>query len=97
MDNNAVELFFPIGRFHGVRPGDLVGALANEAGIPGREIGRVTIVDRKSFVGLTVPAAEHVIHNLPKLVVRGIEVTVKRARPSGRPSGHRPSRNGFSR
>jgi len=96
-DNNAVELFFPIGRFHGVRPGDLVGALANEAGIPGREIGRVTIVDRKSFVGLTRPAAEHVVANLPILVVRGIEVTVKMAHHPGRPTGRRPFRKGYAR
>ncbi|MFT7518376.1 MAG: ATP-dependent RNA helicase DeaD [Kiritimatiellia bacterium] len=73
---NEVELFFPIGRIKGIRPGDLVGAIANEAGVPGSAIGRITILDRKSFVGLSRELAMRVIADHPQMVIRGIEVPV---------------------
>jgi ATP-dependent RNA helicase DeaD len=92
--SNEVELFFPIGRFRHVRPGDLVGAIANEAGVPGHEIGRITIVDRKSFVGMPREVANAILERHPSLTVRGIEVPVVLAHPrQSHPDG--PPRRGF--
>ena len=45
-----------LGRKAGVRPGDLVGAIANETGLVGREIGPIRIADAYSVVG--VPEAQ---------------------------------------
>ena len=36
----AVKLFIGLGRRNGIRPQDLVGAIANESGLEGRQIGR---------------------------------------------------------
>ena len=41
------RLFFGAGRNQGIRPMDLVGAIANEAGIPGKSIGSPAIQGRK--------------------------------------------------
>jgi ATP-dependent RNA helicase DeaD len=41
-----------VGRAHGVQPGNLVGAIANESGLTGSEIGRIDIFDQYSIVGL---------------------------------------------
>jgi len=73
---NDVELYLPIGRSRGVRPGDLVGALANEGGIPSSQIGRITIVDHKSFVGMSERAADTVLKRLDTVQIRGVDVRV---------------------
>ena len=84
-DAGHVELFFPVGKRRGVRPADLVGALANEAGVPGEVIGRITIVPFKSFVALPREVAEHVLEGFDALTLRGQPVRVSMARPRGGP------------
>lgn len=78
---DQVELFFPVGKRRGVRPADLVGALANEAGVPGDVIGRITVVPFKSFVALPREIAEHVLEGFDALTIRGQPVRVSMARP----------------
>jgi ATP-dependent RNA helicase DeaD len=91
---NEVELFVPIGRRQGVRPGDLVGALANEAGIPGRAIGRITLFGKNSFVGMPRDAAEHVLANHPVLSIRGREVRLSMAHGTDGPRKRRQGERG---
>ncbi|MEQ1566286.1 MAG: DEAD/DEAH box helicase [Myxococcota bacterium] len=79
-DGDEAHLFVAIGRRHGIRPADLVGALATEHGVAGRDVGRVTILERKSFVGLPIAVAERLLAAEPRLVIRGIEVRLARAR-----------------
>jgi ATP-dependent RNA helicase DeaD len=75
---DMVRLFFSAGRQAGVRPQDLVGAIANEAGVPGREIGSIEIGDRFSLVEVPEESADYVIKILGKSMIRGKKVTVKR-------------------
>lgn len=91
-DPNEVELRFPVGFRKGVRPGDLVGLLANEAQIPGPSIGRIDIQPFESFVALPREMAEHVLEVLPRAAVRGIDVPITLARNDRRPPPDRPSR-----
>jgi len=105
----AVELFFPVGRRRGVRPGDLVGAIANETGVPGSAIGRITIVENKSFVEVPPEVADQVLRTHDRLQIRGQDVPIDRARPrgtrpppkgkrsKGKPYGKRPHRGSRSR
>jgi ATP-dependent RNA helicase DeaD len=81
---NPVELFFPVGRTHGVEPRDLVGAIANEADIPGHQIGRIQIHAFQSFVAIAGDRVEGFLRDHATLQVRGIDTQVTRARgPSG--------------
>jgi ATP-dependent RNA helicase DeaD len=73
-----VRLFFSVGRQAGVRPQDLVGAIANEAGVTGRDIGSIEIADRFSLVEVPEESADHVIKILGKSLIRGKKVTVRR-------------------
>ncbi|MCP4807439.1 MAG: DEAD/DEAH box helicase [Proteobacteria bacterium] len=92
-DNSAeIELFLAVGRRHGIRPGDLVGALANECGIPGSLIGRITISEMKSFVRMPRDPAEYVLANHPTLQLRGRETRV--ARSKGHQTDNRDRRPG---
>ncbi|HXH82626.1 MAG TPA: DbpA RNA binding domain-containing protein [Candidatus Tectomicrobia bacterium] len=50
-EDGAVRLFIDAGRARGVRPGDIVGAIANEADVPGEAIGAIDVHDRFTFVG----------------------------------------------
>ena len=100
---NEVELFVATGSQWGVRAGDIVGAIANETGIEGRQIGRITILDRKSFVGLPRAIAEKIVADFDTLEIRGVPVRLSLARPrdnNGPPErrgGGRPFRNNQSR
>ncbi len=81
-----VEVFLPVGARNGIRPGDLVGAFANELGVPGQAIGRITIAERKSFVALDKAVAGRLIEEGPSLTLRGKVVRVAQARTGGPPS-----------
>jgi ATP-dependent RNA helicase DeaD len=93
---DQVELFFPIGSQDGLRPSDVVGALANECGVPGSMIGRVTIVDSKAFVGVPRDVAAQILSRYHRLILRGHDVPLTLARPrtggpldgGGRDGGH---------
>src|SRR5687767_4286403 len=47
-DKDAVRLFVSAGRRGGIRPGDLVGAITGETGVPARALGAIEIADAYS-------------------------------------------------
>jgi ATP-dependent RNA helicase DeaD len=79
-DVDATRLYIGLGRLAGIRPGDLVGAIANEAGIDARAIGAIDIADRFSIVEVPEDAAENVIEALRQTTIRGKRVSVRRDR-----------------
>jgi len=94
---NEVEIFIGMGSHAGLRPGDIVGALANEVGISSTDIGRISLFDRKALVGLPRSVAEFVLAEFPELVLRGQPVRLKLSRnpPSHDSAGSsRPPKRG---
>ena len=75
-----VRLYVGGGRRDGMRPGDLVGAIANEAGLPGSSIGAIQIADSFSLVDVTDSAADRVIAALRGATIRGRTFAVHRDR-----------------
>jgi ATP-dependent RNA helicase DeaD len=73
-----VRLFISAGRAAGLRPGDIVGAIANEAGVPGSAIGAIEIADDFSLVEVPADAADQVIDALRRTKIRGKRVMVRR-------------------
>ncbi|MFJ2028255.1 DEAD/DEAH box helicase [Streptosporangium sp. NPDC087985] len=78
------RLFIGAGRSSGVRPQDLVGAIAGESRLSGREIGAIEISDRFSLVEVPESAADEVIAVLRGSTIKGKKATVRRERHSGR-------------
>ena len=78
-----VELFLPIGKRTGTRAADIVGALANDMGIPGNAVGRIALFDRKTFVRLPKVLGEPLIGG--RLWIRGHDVPIVQARPDAVP------------
>ena len=74
------RIFIDAGREAGIAPRDLVGAIANESGLPGRDIRGIEITDRFSIVEVPEEAADHVIESLNGSRLRGRRVTVRRDR-----------------
>ena len=74
----VARLFVGAGRIDSLRPGDLVGAIANEAGIDGQAIGAIRIADRFALVEVPEEFAEIVIQALRRTQIRGRRVTVRR-------------------
>ena len=66
-----------LGRKAGVRPGDLVGAIANETGLVGREIGPIRIADAYSVVGVREAEVALVISTLQLTSMRGKRARVR--------------------
>lgn len=77
------RVFIGAGRSTGIRPQDLVGAIANEAGISGREIGAIEISDRFSLVEIPENAADRVIDALRESTIKGKKTVVRRERYRG--------------
>jgi len=77
---SAVTLWISAGRKLGIRPGDLVGAIANEAGLDASEIGSIQIADGFSTVEVPEARAEDVIAAVKRGKVKGKKVQVRRDR-----------------
>jgi ATP-dependent RNA helicase DeaD len=84
------RLFIDVGREEGVRPGDLVGAIANEADISGRAIGAIEIFDHFSFVEVPSNVSDHVLSALKNTTIRNRRISPTLARPDS----HTRSRGG---
>ncbi len=89
-------VYVGLGRNAGMRPNDLVGAIANETGLTGREIGPIRISDTYSVVGVPEGRVDQVVAQLRNVVIRGKAAQVRRYVDNGAPrdagSGHRPER-----
>lgn len=88
------RLFVGVGSRDEVRPGDLVGALAGEASIPGSKIGKIEIRDSFSIVEVDAGVADAVIRavNGTTLKGRSVRVDYDRGADRGRRSAGPPPR-----
>jgi ATP-dependent RNA helicase DeaD len=76
----VTKLYIALGRKAGVRPGDLVGAIANEANVDSADIGAIEIADRFSLVEVPDESAEDIINALRGTTIRGKRVMARRDR-----------------
>lgn len=95
-ESGMTRLFINVGRNFHVRPQDFVGAIANEARIPGRAIGAIDILDTYSFVDVPQDMAQQVISAMNSATVKGRPVNVEVASDSagGGARGGAPRRSG---
>jgi len=77
-DGEMASIYIGAGKEAGVRPQDLVGAIANEAGVAGKLIGAIQITERFSLVEVPQELADQVIKALGKSNIRGKKVQVRR-------------------
>jgi ATP-dependent RNA helicase DeaD len=79
-DGDFVRIYVPLGRRSGVRPSDLVGAIANEARVSSQHIGAIDIADSFSLVEVKARDADAIVAALRRTTIRGKMVKVRRER-----------------
>ncbi|MGD9705704.1 MAG: DEAD/DEAH box helicase [Acidimicrobiia bacterium] len=90
----TARLYFGVGRAAGVRPQDLVGAIANETTLSGRDIGAIRVAERHSVVEIPERAVDEVIAAMGRTTIKGSRPNVRRYREetSAKVHRHRPDR-----
>ncbi|MFM7056267.1 MAG: DEAD/DEAH box helicase [Planctomycetota bacterium] len=89
----AMETFrLEVGHVHAVKPGNIVGAIANEAGLDSSRIGRIEIHDDFSTVDLPAGMPDDIYQLLRRVRVAGQQLRISRMdrsfRPRNRPDHH---------
>ena len=75
---DTARLFIGAGRRAGIRPGDLVGAITGEAGVPSRSLGAIEVADNYSLVEVPESLADDIVAAMRKALLRGQKVAVRR-------------------
>lgn len=78
-DRQAARLFLNIGKSQRVTPGDILGAVAGESGIPGRVVGSIDMYDGYTFVEVPEEYADTVVNAMRNAKIRGKNVRAERA------------------
>ena len=68
-----------VGAMHGVKPGNIVGAIANEAGIDGKSIGRIDINDDHTLLDMPEGLPEDIVSKLQGVRIAGRQLHLSRA------------------
>ncbi len=85
-----------VGRIHGAQPGNLVGAIANESGLAGSDIGRIDMFDHFTIVSLPADLPPQVLQSIGRTWVAGRQLRLSPdTHPAGRgdDGGKRPFRS----
>ncbi|MCA1778710.1 MAG: DbpA RNA binding domain-containing protein, partial [Xanthomonadaceae bacterium] len=105
-DADLVTYRVAIGHAHGAKPGNIVGAIANEAGLSARQIGRIEIHDQYSQVDLPANLSNGALEHLKKVWVAGQQLQIVpddgshpdfESRPRPAPSKPTRPKSGFSK
>ena len=76
-----------VGRNHNVQPGNIVGAIANEAGLESRQIGRIKIFDDYSLVDLPEGMPKESFFHLKNVWVAGQKLNISKLHGGGEKKG----------
>jgi len=74
------RIYFGAGKQTGVRPKDLVGAIANETKLSGKDIGSIEIQDRFALVEVPDAAVDEVLWAMKRTTIKGKKTKVRRER-----------------
>ncbi len=85
MDTYRIE----VGKVHDVQPGNIVGAIANEAGLDSKLIGRIEIQDNYSLVDLPEGMPKEIYKDLKNTWVAGRKLNITRVNEGGKRSNNR--------
>jgi ATP-dependent RNA helicase DeaD len=75
------KVFISLGHAAKIRPQDLVGAIANETSLSGRDIGAIEITHKYSTVEIPRAAEAEVVHALQHTLIKGRKARVERYQP----------------
>ena len=74
-----VRLFINVGKKQRVRPGDIVGAISGETGMPGKLIGMIDMYDKYTFVEVPREYAKEVLQVMKDNTIKGKTINIEPA------------------
>ncbi len=77
---DMVRLFINVGKNQGVKPGDVLGAIAGESGMPGRLVGSIDMYDKYTFVEVPEDCADEVLEAMKHARIKGKSVRMEIAK-----------------
>lgn len=74
-----VRLFLNAGRKQKIKPGDILGAIAGEAKMPGRAVGSIDMYDKYTFVDVPQKYYKQVLKSMKHIKIKGNRVSIEKA------------------
>ncbi len=78
-EDGMARLFINIGKKQKVRPGDILGAIAGETGIPGDIVGTIDMYDKYTFVEVPRNVAPDVLEAMSHAKIKGKTISIEPA------------------
>lgn len=78
-ESGMVRLFINLGKKNKVRPGDILGAIAGETGMPGKLVGVIDMYDKYTFVEVPREYAADVIQVMKTAKIKGKNINIEPA------------------
>jgi len=74
-----VRLFINVGKQQKIRPGDILGAIAGETGLPGKVVGSIDMYDKYTFVDVPGKYARNIMNSMKHTKIKGKNINVETA------------------
>lgn len=81
---DMARLFINIGKNQNVKPGDILGAIAGESGMPGKMVGSIDMYDKYTFVEVPRENADVVLDAMKDVKIKGKNIHMEKASGSVR-------------
>lgn len=78
-EEGMVRLFINIGKKENIRPGDVLGAIAGESGIPGKVVGAIDMYDKYTFVEVPREYGREVLQAMSNVKIKGKAINIEPA------------------
>lgn len=78
-EDNMARLFINVGKNQAVRPGDILGAIAGESGMPGNMVGSIDMFDKYTFVEVPREQADAVLEAMKNAKIKGKNIHMEKA------------------
>ena len=78
-EEGMVRLFINIGKRDRIKPGDILGAVAGESGMPGKLVGAIDMYDKYTFVEVPREYGREVLEGMKNAKIKGRSVNMEPA------------------
>lgn len=82
--DDMARLFINIGKNQNIRPGDILGAIAGESGMPGKMVGSIDMYDKYTFVEVPRENADAVLKAMKDVRIKGKNIHMEKANGKGK-------------
>ena len=79
-EEGMVRLFINVGKKDRIKPGDILGAIAGEAGISGKLVGEIQMYDKYTFVEVPYENGKDVLFAMKNAKIKGKKVNIEPAK-----------------